>query len=179
VGGEEQLGVKRRQRNTTHYLPILPLFQYKATPRDPNFPRTQRESPKVRGFAELFAGHIEQAERGAIRKSPQAHKILPTSTHGNGFELEFELMQPHMAQKPLLWVKVGAHAVRNRSKCGGVVWAGAGEAWRLGVCVVFEVLWAVWFCVMRLVLVQASISSSNPRTQRAASFKFQPAGFSS
>jgi hypothetical protein len=33
-------------------------------------PDTQRESPKVRGIA----GHIEQAERGAIRKSPQAHK---------------------------------------------------------------------------------------------------------
>ena len=25
-----------------------------------------------------------------------------------------------MAQKPLLWVEVGAHSVRNRSKCGGV-----------------------------------------------------------
>jgi hypothetical protein len=35
-----------------------------------------------------------------------------------------------MAQKPLLWVEVGAHAVRNRSKCGGVVWAGVGVAWR-------------------------------------------------
>ena len=42
-------------------------------------PDTQRESPKVRGIA----GHIEQAERGAIRKSPQA--LLPTSTHSSGF----------------------------------------------------------------------------------------------
>ena len=33
-------------------------------------PDTQRESPKVRGIADL----IEQAERGAIRKSPQAHQ---------------------------------------------------------------------------------------------------------
>jgi hypothetical protein len=33
-------------------------------------PGTQRESPKVGGIA----GHIEQAERGTIRKSPQAHK---------------------------------------------------------------------------------------------------------
>jgi hypothetical protein len=33
-------------------------------------PDTQRENPKVRGIA----GHIEQAERGAICKSPQAHK---------------------------------------------------------------------------------------------------------
>jgi hypothetical protein len=38
-------------------------------------------------------------------------------------ELELELIQTHMAQKPLLWVEVGAHAVRNRSKCGGVGWA--------------------------------------------------------
>ena len=42
-------------------------------------PDTQRESPKVRGIA----GQIEQAERGAIRKSPQAHKhfcpLLPTA----------------------------------------------------------------------------------------------------
>jgi hypothetical protein len=43
-------------------------------------------------------------------------------------ELELELIQTHMAQKPLLWVEVGAHAVRNRSKCGGVGWAGAGVA---------------------------------------------------
>ena len=49
-----------------------------------------------------------------------------------------------MAQKSLLWVEVGAHAMRNRSKCGGVGWAGAGVAWRLGVCVVFEASWAVW-----------------------------------
>ena len=59
-------------------------------------------------------------------------------------ELELELIQTHMAQKPLLWVKVGAHAVRNRSKCGGVGWAGAGVAWRLGVCVVFEAIWALF-----------------------------------
>jgi hypothetical protein len=42
-------------------------------------PGTQRENPKMRGIA----GHIEQAERGAIRKSPQA--LFPTSTHSNGF----------------------------------------------------------------------------------------------
>ena len=35
-------------------------------------PDTQRESSKVRGIS----GHIEQAERGAIRKSPQAHKQI-------------------------------------------------------------------------------------------------------
>jgi hypothetical protein len=39
---------------------------------------------------------------------------------------------------------IGAHAVRNRPMCGGVGWAGAGVAWRLGVCVVFGAFWAVW-----------------------------------
>ena len=42
-------------------------------------PDTQRKSPKVRGNAD----HIEQAERGAISKSPKAHKhfcpLLPTA----------------------------------------------------------------------------------------------------
>ena len=46
----------------------------------PSFGFSSRSlSPKVRGIA----GHIEQAERGAIRKSPQAHKhfcpLLPTA----------------------------------------------------------------------------------------------------
>jgi len=59
------------------------------------------------------------------------------------FALELKLIQTHMAQKPLIWVEAGAHAVRNRPKCGGVVWAGAGVAWRLCVCVVFEIFWAV------------------------------------
>ena len=58
-------------------------------------------------------------------------------------KLELELIQTHKAQKPLLWVEVGAHAVRNRSKCGAVR-AGADVAWRLGVCVVFEAFWAAW-----------------------------------
>jgi hypothetical protein len=34
-------------------------------------------------------------------------------------ELELELIQTHMAQKKLLWVEVGAHAVRTRSKVLG------------------------------------------------------------
>jgi hypothetical protein len=29
-------------------------------------------------------------------------------------QLELELIQTHMTQKPLLWVEVGAHAVRKR-----------------------------------------------------------------
>jgi hypothetical protein len=49
-------------------------------------------------------------------------------------ELELELIQTQMTQKPLLWVEVGAHAVRKRSECAGVVWEGAGVAWRLCVC---------------------------------------------
>jgi hypothetical protein len=54
-------------------------------------------------------------------------------------ELKLKRIQAHMAQIPLLWVEVGAHAVRNKSKCGGVGWVGVGVAWRLGdhhwVCV--------------------------------------------
>jgi hypothetical protein len=37
--------------------------------------------------------------------------------------LELELIQARMIQKPLLWVEAGAHAVRKRSECSGVVWA--------------------------------------------------------
>ena len=59
--------------------------------------------------------------------------------------LELELIQNHMAQKPLLWVEAGAHAVRKRSEYSGVVWVGAGVAWRLYVCcLVFEASSAVW-----------------------------------
>jgi hypothetical protein len=36
-------------------------------------------------------------------------------------ELELELIQTHMTKKPLLWVEVGAHAVRKRSESAGVV----------------------------------------------------------
>jgi hypothetical protein len=57
---------------------------------------------------------------------------------------ELELIQTHRAQKPLLWVEVGAHAVPNRSKFGEVGWTGAGVAWRLGVCVVFDALEELW-----------------------------------
>ena len=51
-------------------------------------------------------------------------------------ELELELIQTRMAQKPLLWVEVGAHAVRKKSERDG----GRGQvlvsrgAW---VCVLF------------------------------------------
>ena len=74
-------------------------------------------------------------------------------------ELELELIQTHMAQKPLLWVEVGAHAVLNRSKCGGVEWAGAGVAWRLGECVVFEASPAVWRRQLSSLYSQLRISS--------------------
>jgi hypothetical protein len=42
-----------------------------------------------------------------------------------GLELELELIQAHMTQKTLLWIEVGAHAVRKRSECAGVVCASA------------------------------------------------------
>jgi hypothetical protein len=41
-------------------------------------------------------------------------------------EPELELIQTHMTQKQLVWLEVGALAVRKRSECAGVVWAGAG-----------------------------------------------------
>ena len=48
-------------------------------------------------------------------------------------ELELELIQTHMTQKQLLWVEVGAHAVRKSSGRDVVVRAGVGVAWRLCV----------------------------------------------
>jgi hypothetical protein len=53
------------------------------------------------------------------------------------FELELELIQTHMTQKPFLWVEVGAHVVRKRPECAGVVWAGAVSR---GACVCVCVL---------------------------------------
>jgi hypothetical protein len=52
-----------------------------------------------------------------------------------------------MAQEPLLWVEVDAHAVRKRSGRYGVGWASAGVAWRFSVCVTraaFQVPRVVW-----------------------------------
>ena len=43
-----------------------------------------------------------------------------------------------MTQKPLLWVEVGARAVRERSKCGGGCGQSANVAWRLCGCVLSE-----------------------------------------
>ena len=60
-------------------------------------------------------------------------------------ELELELIQTHMTQKPLLWVEVGAHAVRKRSECAGVVWAGAGVGRVALVCALsLKPFRAVW-----------------------------------
>ena len=36
------------------------------------------------------------------------------NSEGKELELELELIQTHMTQKPVLWVEVGAHAVRKR-----------------------------------------------------------------
>jgi hypothetical protein len=61
-------------------------------------------------------------------------------TGGNGpvtdgrHELELELIQSQMAQKPMLWGKVGARALRVRSVSREEVWASAGvqSAWVSG-----------------------------------------------
>ena len=50
------------------------------------------------------------------------------------FELELELIQSQMAQKPMLRSEVGARALRVRSVSRGEVWASAGMqgAWVSG-----------------------------------------------
>ena len=45
---------------------------------------------------------------------------------GEEEELELELIQAHMAQKPVLRVEVGAHALRVRSVSREKAWASAG-----------------------------------------------------
>jgi hypothetical protein len=59
-----------------------------------------------------------------------------------GLELELELIQTHMTQKPLLWVEAGAHAVRNKPvvEWGGQAWLSCGAC----VCVAFEAFLAAW-----------------------------------
>ena len=58
---------------------------------------------------------------------------LPLSTHV-GCELELELIQSQMAQKPMLRGEVGARALRVRSVSREEVWASAGMqgAWVSG-----------------------------------------------
>jgi len=58
-----------------------------------------------------------------------------------------------MTHKPLLWVEVGAHAVRKRSECDGVVWGQARVSRGVCVCVVFWSLFGrssvvsfLWVC---------------------------------
>ena len=58
-------------------------------------------------------------------------------------ELELELIQTHMTQKPLLWVEAGAHAVRKRSVLG---WCEQAQVLR-GACVCvlsLKPFWAAW-----------------------------------
>jgi hypothetical protein len=88
-----------------------------------------------------YAGRLRRRRSSS---STTGFYLLVVWCENQKLELELELIQIHIAQKPLVWVEVGAHAVRNRSKCGGVMWAGAGVACRLGVCFVFEAFWAVW-----------------------------------
>ena len=67
---------------------------------------------------------------GPVSFTPSATRTR-TNTNPNGtkaiavVELELKLTQTYMTQKPLLWVEVGAYAVRKRSECAGVVLAGA------------------------------------------------------
>ena len=51
--------------------------------------------------------------------------------HEEELELELELIQIHMAQKPMLRVEVGSRALRVRSVSREEAWASAGmqDAW--------------------------------------------------
>ena len=53
-------------------------------------------------------------------------RYLKVETHGQELELELELIQTHMTQKPMLRVEVGARALRELIKnCG---WTGRASA---------------------------------------------------
>jgi hypothetical protein len=51
------------------------------------------------------------------------------------YRIELELIQAHMAQKPLLWEEVGAHAGAQKVK-SAMGWGGQARVSR-GVCVCF------------------------------------------
>jgi hypothetical protein len=82
-------------------------------------------------FVSLEQNWIRRRKAAIAARSRKKQAEVSKGKEG---ELELELIQTHMTQKSLLWVEVGAHAVRKRSECAGVVWAGAGVAWRLCVC---------------------------------------------
>ena len=70
----------------------------------------------------------------AMRDSgPEAYRYKCKHTSKSS-ELELELIQPQMAQKPVLRGEVGARALRVRLVSGGEVWASAGVqgAWVSG-----------------------------------------------
>ena len=103
-------------------------------------PDNQRESPKARGIA----GHIEKAERGAIRKSPQAHKqvcpLLPTAMVfvSNGFVLVQVRVQVQVACAPSR-LRVILSAVRLPAPGAGLC-----VAFRCGCGLAFRV--STWLC---------------------------------
>jgi hypothetical protein len=51
---------------------------------------------------------------------PQTRESGRVEENRGEAELELELIQTHLTQKPLLWVEVGAHAVRKRGKAESV-----------------------------------------------------------
>jgi hypothetical protein len=101
------------------------------TPIKKNEPKADLAIFRFFGFAHWLLGH--ETKRAV---TCGVALLMGKAAAASDFELELELIQAHMTQKPLLWIEVGAHVVRKRSECAGVVWAGAGVAWRL--CVVFE-----------------------------------------
>jgi hypothetical protein len=98
-----------------------PLWVYVAM--GPNSPRG------IKGNMKHDKHSPTQAPRSTFGRSCQVDAknkfprglYIAHSPEAGPLKLELELIQTHMTQKPLLWVEVGAHAVRKRSECAGVV----------------------------------------------------------
>jgi hypothetical protein len=66
--------------------------------------------------------HAPSSLAFALAPTPPSHSpslfhaqaAAVVADQAKSFEHELELIQAHMTQKPLLWVEVGAHAVRKR-----------------------------------------------------------------
>ena len=85
-------------------------------------------------YQDLVEIPAPQDPGGCHHFTPNNESTFENENYHSPEPLELELIQIHTTQKPLPWVEVGAHAMRKRSECGGIVWVSAGVAWRLCVC---------------------------------------------
>jgi hypothetical protein len=75
--------------------------------------------------------HIEQADDGHQKKEKKKKEGFRSESSSPGWANSNSNLYKPIRQKPLLWVEVGARAVRKRSEYSGVVWAGAiSYPWR-------------------------------------------------